>query len=114
MSLSIVMKTPSESSFWVALAAVIAWDCLIFSEISSYIRMTGFGGWCGTWALVSFYRMIFIGALSLVPAYFAIRSYRFFRAGMPPGLRLVVRLPLCCLVALLAAYFVAFPAVEGL
>ena len=107
------MKTPTESSFWVSLGAVVAWDCIILYEINDYIRMTGFGGWCGSWAPVSFYIMIVTSALSLVPAYFLIRTYRYFRVYMPPGLRFVVRLPLVCLAALLAAYFIAFPAAQS-
>jgi len=106
------MKTDARSPMWLAVAIVAAWDFVILAEISSFIRQSGFGGWCGTWALASLYRMLFFGVLSLIAACFAIHYYRVCRGVLHPSLRLVARLPLCCLAGLLAAYFIAIPALE--
>src|SRR5437870_4400962 len=97
------MKTDAESSLWLAVTAVAVWDCIFLVEICSFIRQSEFWG---------FYAMVVMTVLALPAVYFAVRTYLSFREIMPPSVRLVVRLPLCCMAGLLATYFIAFPVLE--
>ena len=94
---------------WPAVVAICALDAEMFSNIASFIRQNGYGGWCGTWMLVIDAKMITLGLMSLPVGYYTIRSYRIARERLSSRLRLVARLPLCCMAALLLTYFVAFP-----
>lgn len=101
-------------TLWSAVAAVTALDAAISTQIASFIRQSGYGGYCGTWAMWIGTKMMVFGFISLPVGFYALRSYWFARSGMSPFTRFCARLPVCCLVGLLLTYFVAFPVVSHL
>ena len=99
---------------WSAVAAVAALDVIISSEVASYIRQSGYAGWCGSWAVWIHTKMTFFGLLALPVGFYTLRSYWFARSRLGPLTHFWARLPLCCLLGLLLTYFVAFPLVNHL
>lgn len=86
-------------------------DTAMLAFVADFIRQGSAGGHCGTWALSTDLAMNFLGAVSLPVAIGLLWTYQDHRETLRPAFRLVVRLPLCCLSALLLTYFAVFPAV---
>jgi hypothetical protein len=101
-----------STKLWSTVAAIVALDAVMFGNIASFIRQSGYGGYCGTWAVWIHTKIILLGFISLPLGFYMIRSYWFAREALGPFVRFVVRMPLGCMVALLLTYFVAFRAVS--
>ena len=94
---------------WSAVGIVTALNAVIAHLIATFIREIGYGGKCGTWAVTLHAEMIVLAIIALPAAHSMARFYYFSRGSLHPFARAYVRLSLCCLLALLAAYFIGFP-----
>lgn len=94
-----------------AAIGLIALDAMMSMEIASFIRQCEFYG-CGTWAGKIAFNMTFFGVISLPIGFCILRSCWFARTSMHPFTLFCIRLPVFCMVGLLATYFIAIPVVN--